>query len=102
MSRIHTRDIHSIILSEYSGILMMELRSRYFDYIAESIDSIKAILESLILKRVSPSRIALCQQPIAPSAESTGRPWRIDDMVRHAKDYLSRSLSESEGKQRIG
>lgn len=46
---IPIREILSILLPEYHGMLMMELRSRYFDYVAESRDNLSSIVDSLSL-----------------------------------------------------
>jgi sugar phosphate isomerase/epimerase len=48
--QIPIHDILSIILPEYSGMLMMELRSRYFDYIEESRNNLSTIVGSLTSK----------------------------------------------------
>ena len=61
--QIPIRDILSIILPEYNGMLMMELRSRYFDYIAESRDNLAVIMERLRPKRKVSSPIAMAHQP---------------------------------------
>jgi sugar phosphate isomerase/epimerase len=47
---IPIRDILSILLPEYDGMLMMELRSRYFDHIGESRDNLSNIVDRLMLK----------------------------------------------------
>lgn len=41
------REMLAIILPRYKGLLMMELRSRYFDYITESRDNLNALLENI-------------------------------------------------------
>jgi sugar phosphate isomerase/epimerase len=40
-------EILSILLPAYRGMLMMELRSRYFNYIQESKENLQALLSSL-------------------------------------------------------
>jgi hypothetical protein len=42
--KIPIQDILKIILPEYQGLLMMELRSRYFNDIEESARNLSAIL----------------------------------------------------------
>ena len=43
------QEILSILLPTYQGMLMMELRSRYFNFIQESRDNLSSIIPSIAL-----------------------------------------------------
>lgn len=44
---IPIKEILDILLPEYNGLFMMELRSRYFDHIKESMDNLKGLLNTI-------------------------------------------------------